>query len=101
MHRPHPHPNPPEGGRGSRSRATIARGPPVVESGAGRRDGRRHAASRGTHPPGPRGPMAAGGEQFLWSGNLIGSLAALAVLVVAIAFGALLGKALEGSPRRE
>lgn len=45
--------------------------------------------------------MDASVEQFLWSGNLIGYLAALAVLVVAIAFGVLLGKAVEGSPRRE
>ena len=45
--------------------------------------------------------MDTGVDQYLWSGHLIGYLAALAVLVAGIAFGALLGKALEGSPRRE
>ncbi len=45
--------------------------------------------------------MDVGVDQFLWSGTVIGFLAALAVFVGAIAFGALLGKAVEGSPRRD
>ncbi len=45
--------------------------------------------------------MDVGVDQYLWSGNLIGYLAALAVLVAGIAFGALLGKALAGSPPRK